>query len=313
MVDALLQAGIAIEDDEAVIIAFPEDHSVKAVRNRKLVIRKSDGAFLYGTTDLATLEYRMAEWSPREIVYVTDGRQQLHFTQVFEGWKAWRALRDLPTDSVELRHSWFGTLKLPEGSMSTRKGNVIRLVDLLDEAVTRSRAVIDAKSAELPEAERAAIAEAVGIGSVRYADLSQNPQSDVIFDWDRMLAHDGNTAVFLLYSAARCFSLLRRAEAEGVTVDLAAAAPTHEREKELLLALARFPEVVGIARASHRPNLLCDHLFETAQRLNRLYAAVRIFEKDDRVNTSALALVELSGRVFRSGLHILGIPVLERM
>ncbi len=313
VVDALLEAGIAIEDASAVIIAFPEDHPVKAVRNRKLVIRKSDGAFLYGTTDLATLEYRLSEWAPKEIVYVTDGRQQLHFTQVFEAWKSWRAERGLSTDATELRHSWFGTLKLPEGSMSTRVGNVIRLVDLLDESVTRSLAVVNEKSGALPEDERLAIAEAVGIGSVRYADLSQNPQSDVIFDWDRMLAHDGNTAVFLLYSAARCFSILRRAEEEGVQLDLAAAAPAHDREKELVLALARFPEVVTIARASHRPNLLCDHLFETAQRLNRFYAAVRVFERDGSVNASGLAIVALTAQVFRSGLGVLGIPVLERM
>jgi arginyl-tRNA synthetase len=313
VVDALLEAGIAIEDAGAVIIAFPEDHAVKAVRNRKLVIRKGDGAFLYGTTDLATLEYRLSEWAPREIVYVTDGRQQLHFTQVFEAWKSWRADRGLATESVALRHSWFGTLKLPHGSMSTRQGNVIRLVDLLDEAVTRARAVVDEKSSDFPESERAAIAEAMGIGSVRYADLSQNPQSDVIFDWDRMLSLDGNTAVFLLYSAARCFSILRRVEAEGVSVDLTAAAPSTNREKELVLALARFPEMVRIAQTSHRPNLLCDHLFETAQRLNRFYAAVRVFKKDGSVNTSALAIIALTARVLRSGLAILGIPVLERM
>jgi arginyl-tRNA synthetase len=313
VVDALLDAGIAIEDAGAVIIAFPEDHPVKAVRNRKLVIRKSDGAFLYGTTDLATLEHRLAEWAPREIVYVTDGRQQLHFTQVFEAWKAWRAQRGLSADSVALRHSWFGTLKLPHGSMSTRKGNVIRLVDLLDEAVSRARAVVDEKSPHLPDDERAAIAEAVGIGSVRYADLSQNPQSDVIFDWDRMLSLDGNTAVFLLYSAARCFSLLRKAHADADTLDLSVAAPEHPREKELVLALARFPEMVNIARQSHRPNLLCDHLFETAQRLNRFYAACRVIQKDGTVDPSRLALVALTARVLRSGLGILGIPVLERM
>ena len=313
VVDALLEAGLAVEDQGAVIIDFPEDHAVKAVRNRKLVIRKSDGAFLYGTTDLATLEHRLATWAPTEIVYVTDGRQQLHFTQVFEAWKSWRAHRKLDAEGTALRHSWFGTLMLPEGSMSTRQGNVIRLVDLLDEAVTRSRAVVDDKSSNIPEDERAAIAEAVGIGSVRYADLSQNPQSDVIFDWDRMLSHDGNTAVFLMYSAARCFSILRKAEAAGVTVDLEAIAPDHPREKELILALARFPEVVTIARASHRPNLLCDHLFETAQRLNRFYAACRVFEKDGTVNTSRLAIIALTAKVFRSGLGVLGIPVLERM
>lgn len=313
VVEALLEAGIAIEDAGAVIIAFPEDHPVKAVRNRKLVIRKSDGAFLYGTTDLATLEHRLAEWDPSEIVYVTDGRQQLHFTQVFEAWKTWREARGLPTDTVELRHSWFGTLKLPEGSMSTRQGNVIRLVDLLEEAVTRARAVVDDKSPDLPEAERAAVAEAVGIGSVRYADLSQNPQSDVIFDWDRMLSLDGNTAVFLMYSTARCLSLLRKAGVEEASCDVSAAAPAHPREKELVLALARFPEVVAIARASHRPNLLCDHLFETAQRLNRFYAACRVLTDDPQLQASRLALVALTARVLRSGLGVLGVPVLERM
>jgi len=313
VVDALLESGLAIEDSGAVIIAFPEDHAVKAVRNRKLVIRKSDGAFLYGTTDLATLEHRLAEWSPSEIVYVTDGRQQLHFTQVFEAWKSWRTHRDLDAQSAALRHSWFGTLKLSEGSMSTRQGNVIRLVDLLDEAVSRARAVVDAKSGELSEQERAAVAEAVGVGSVRYADLSQNPQSDVLFDWDRMLSLDGNTAVSLLYSNARCYSILRKAGVSLQAVDLSKARPEAKEEAELVLALARLPEVVGIALSSHRPNLLCDQLFDIAQKLNRFYFQCRVLVDDADVQASRMAIVALTARTLTRGLGILGIPMLERM
>ncbi len=313
VVEALLEANIAQEDNGAVIIAFPDDHENKAVRDRKLVIRKQDGAFLYGTTDLATLEYRLAEWQPAEVVYVTDGRQQLHFQQVFEAWRAFRSHRGLSAEATSLRHSWFGTLKLPEGAMGTRLGNVIRLVDLLDEAVRRAREVVDAKSPDLSEAERQAVAEAVGIGSVRYADLSQNPQSDVVFEWDRMLSLDGNTAVFLLYSTARCRSILRKSGGSFDNIALDAVQPQHERERELVMALARFPEVVGLALSTHRPNLLCDYLFETAQSTNRFYREVPVLNSSDEERTSRLALVDLTARVLARGLEILGVPVLERM
>lgn len=314
VVEGLLSAGIAEESDGAVVVRFAADHPVKAVRDKILVIRKQDGAFLYGTTDLATLEHRLSTWAPTGIVYVTDGRQQLHFQQVFAAWRPWRSARGLDPDAVALDHTWFGTLRLPEGHMGTRLGNVIRLVDLLDEAVRRARAVVDEKSPQLSETERAAIAEAVGVGAVRYADLSQNPQSDVVFEWDRMLSLDGNTAPFLMYSYARCRSLQRKGEVRPEDVDLSALAASHELEGALVRLLLRTPEVIAAARAGHRPNLLCDHLFETAQAFNRFYFELDVLKAETAaLKASRLALVEASARVLGRGMAVLGVPALERM
>ena len=314
VVQALLSTGIAEESDGAVVVRFAEDAPVKAVRGKTLVIRKQDGAFLYGTTDLATLEHRLATWAPEEIQYITDSRQQLHFQQVFAAWRAWRSARGLDPEAVHLGHTWFGTLRLPEGAMGTRTGNVIRLVDLLDEAVRRARAVVDDKSPDLPEPERAAIAEAVGIGAVRYADLSQNPQSDVAFEWDRMLSMEGNTAPFLMYSYARCRSLQRKGGLTPDQVDLGALVVGHELEAALLRHLVRLPEVAAAALASHRPNLLCDHLFETAQAYNRFYYELPVLQAETAASrASRLALVEATARVLARGLGLLGVPTLDRM
>ncbi|NOY26709.1 MAG: arginine--tRNA ligase [Oligoflexia bacterium] len=314
VVEALLAAGLAEKSDGAVVVRFPDDHPVKAVRGRTLVIEKSDGAYLYGTTDLATLEHRLATWSPVEIQYITDGRQQLHFQQVFAVWRSWRTWRKLDPNAVKLVHTWFGTLKLPEGAMSTRKGNVIRLVDLLDEAVRRARAVVDAKSPDLSAQQRAEIAEAVGVGAVCYADLAQNPQSDVVFDWDRMLAMEGNTAPFLMYSYARCRSLQRKGGPKAAAVPLSAAACPHQLERALVRTLVRLPEVVAAALASHRPNLLCDYLFECAQATNRFYFELSVLQADTaEQRQSRLALIELTAGVLERGLAILGVPSLPRM
>ncbi len=312
VVESLLGSGLAEESEGAVVVRFAEDAAEKSVRGRTLVIRKQDGAFLYGTTDLATIEHRLASWAPARAVYVTDGRQQLHFQQVFAAWKAWRQARGLDPQAIELVHTWFGTLKLPEGMMSTRKGNVIRLVELLDEAVRRARAVVDEKSPSLDEAERASIAEAVGLAAVRYSDLSQNPQSDVIFDWDRMLAMDGNTAPFLLYSYARCRALQRKGEVQQPGVQ--ALAVSHPLEAALVRQLLRLPDVVAAATEGHRPNLLCDYLFDTAQAFNRFYYEQKVLQAEsEALRASRLALVEASARVMGRGMELLGLRPLGRM
>jgi len=301
--------GIAMDSDGAVIIKWPEDAADKALADKVLVIQKQDGAFLYGTTDLATLEYRMDRWSPDRVVYVTDMRQQLHFRQVFTSWREWRAARQAPVPT--LVHTWFGLLKLPEGNMSTRKGNVIRLVDLLDEATRRARVVVDEKSGELPEAERAAIAEAVGVGAIRYADLSQNPQSSVTFEWDRILSLEGNTAPYLMYSCARGKSVLRKAEE---AVDMSTLALEHELERALAIALSRVPEVVAAAVGSSRANLLCEHLFETANAFNRFYHGLSVLKADTPARrASRLALVTAATEVLGRGMALLGIKALDRM
>lgn len=316
VVEQLLAAGIAVHSDGAIIVPFGEDDASGALRDTTLVIRKKDGAYLYGTTDLATLAHRERTWSPGVVIYVTDMRQQLHFKQVFATWTAWRAAQGLPLPgqpgAAALVHLWFGMLVLPEGAMSTRKGNVIRLVDLLDEAVRRAREVVDSKSPDLSDAARAAVAEAVGCGAVRYADLSQNPQTNVTFDWERMLSLDGNTAPFLLYSLARCRGLQRKGGVAQPSV--AGIVLGQPAERELALVIARTPEVVAAAADLCRPNLLCDHLYTLATTFNRFYAECPVLSApSDAERTARLALVEATATTLQRGLEALGLPILDRM
>ncbi|MBN1337135.1 MAG: arginine--tRNA ligase, partial [Deltaproteobacteria bacterium] len=302
LVDELKARGIAEDDQGAVVIRFDEADGKNLT---PMLIRKSDGAALYATTDLAGLRYRERTWAPDRVVYVTDTRQQLHFRQLFA------AARKAGLTGAELVHVAFGVLSLPEGSMSSRKGNVVRLMDLLDEAARRARVVVDDKSPHLDPAEREAIAEAVGVGAVRYADLSQNPQSDIVFEWDRMLSLDGNTAPFLLYALARCRSIQRKAGAPPGTVE--GLRIGHPLERALALALLRFPEAVASALASTRPNLLCDHLFGLAQAFNRFYYELPVLRAEPQERVSRLAMVEATARVLGRGLEIVGIRPLERM
>lgn len=298
IVAGLLADGVAEHSEGAVIVKFSEP----ALKDHPAIVQKRDGAANYATTDLACLRYRVRRWNPERIVYVTDMRQQLHFQQFFTIGRRWGI-------TAELQHSWFGMLVLPEGQMSTRKGNVIRLVDLFDEAVGRARKVVDQKSPELSEEERAAIAEAVGVGAVRYADLSQHPQTNVSFDWDRMLSLEGNTAPYLLYSHARAVSLLARA---GEAPSPAALSAGHPFERELVLALLRTPEAVHTALETYRPNLLADQLFDLSNKFNRFYHELPVLTGGD-ARASRLALVEASRRVLRFGMELLGLRVLDRM
>ena len=304
LVDELIERGIAETDDGAVVVRFVKADG-KGLGSTPMLIRKSDGASLYATTDLAALRYREQQWDPDHVVYVTDMRQQLHFRQVFAG------ARKAGLTDAELEHVWFGMLSLPEGAMATRKGNVIRLGRLLDEAAERARAVVDAKSPQLPEAERAAIAEAVGVSAVRYADLSQNPQSNVTFDWDRMLALEGNTAPFLMYSYARCCSVQRKAGLERGRVD--GIRLEEPAERELGLALLRYPEALITALAARRPNMLCEALFGLAGSFNRFWYQVPVLKAEAEQRASRLALVEATARVLGHGMGLVGVHRLERM
>lgn len=305
VVESLEAAGIATRSDGAIVVRFADDAAAGLAKS-VLVIRKQDGAFLYGTTDLATLAHRQATWNPQRIVYVTDTRQQLHFRQVFAAWQQWR-----PQSAANLVHIWFGMLKMGDDVIGSRKGNVIRLVDLLDEAVRRARVVVDSKSEQLTEGERAAIAEAVGVGAVRYADLSQNPQSDVTFDWDRMLSLEGNTAPFLMYSYARARSILGKAGSEVSVQGIRLVEP---QERELALMLARTPEAMLAALAHHRPNLLCEHLYSLAAAFNRFYRECPVLRADDaEVRESRLALVKATTGILGKGMGLLGVATLDRM
>ena len=315
VVESLLEHEIAKDSDGAVIIPFAKGMKPKMLSETALVIQKKDGAYLYGTTDLATCEHRLKTWEPDEVVYVTDLRQQLHFQQVFRAWSDWRARRGVDEEelaSPKLTHVWFGMLKLPEGAMSTRAGNVIRLVDLLDEAVQRAKAVVDEKSSFLSEEERAEIAEAVGVSSIRYADLSQNPQTDVTFEWNKILSLDGNTAPFLMYSFARAKSIQRKGGVPNPSVE--ALQITDGVERDLALLILQFPIQVQASMNSHRPNILCEYLYALASGFNRFYFSNPVLTASDPdVKAARLAMVEAMIRVMEKGFNILGIRALERM
>jgi arginyl-tRNA synthetase len=308
LVEELLARGVAVPSEGAVVVPFgPEDGPELAAA--PLLIRKRDGASLYGTTDLATIEHRLKAWSPAQIVYVTDTRQQLHFKQVFA------AARRIGWDA-DYRHCWFGMLRFGDGSIAATRGGGqnVNLVDVLDEAAARARAVVDERSAELPEREREAIAEAVGLGAVRYADLSQNPQTDIVFEWDKMLSLQGNTAPYLMYAHARCCSILRRA---GVAEDapMGDIALGHPLERALAMRLLVQGEVLLAAAATTRPNLLCDHLFQLAGDFARFYGECSVLHEDVpvEVRASRVALVRATRRAMKVGLELLGITALDRM
>jgi arginyl-tRNA synthetase len=306
LVDDLLARGLATVIDGAVQIPFPESAGPNLAQ-KPMIIRKSDGAALYGTTDLATAAYRRDVLGADRIVVITDLRQKLHFEQLFAACR----LAGIAS-GADLFHVPFGMLRLSGGAVaSTRKGNVVNLVDLLDAAVAHARAVVDEKSEHLPEAERAVIAERIGIAAIKYADLSQNPQSDVVFEWERMLSLEGNTAPYLMYAHARCRSLLARVEAAG-----GAPGPlmlTEPAERALALALGRTVEAAQEAMDHHRPSTLSDHLYAVANALSAFYRDCRVLGVDPDVQASRASLVAATANTLKVGLSLLGIEAIDRM
>jgi arginyl-tRNA synthetase len=303
LVDGLLAQGVAEVSEGAVIIPFDKSDG-KGLKDQPFLIRKKDGAALYGTTDLATVRFRLDTWAPKRVLYVTDTRQQLHFKQLFA------ATNKLGWNQAELVHVWFGLLSLPEGNMSSRSGNVIHLKALLDAAVDKAREIVDMKSAELPDEERALVAEAVGVSAVRYADLSQNPQANVVFDWDKMMAMEGNTAPFLMYGHARLRSIQRKEALQHIVTEHG---PVNDAERELTTLLLRFPSVVPAALEANRPSILAEYLFTVARAVNRFYSQSRIKGSVGVERAMRASLVAAASMTLSTGLGLLGIPALERM
>ena len=304
LVEELQGKGIAELSEGAMVVRFPGD---KQLADKPAIVRKRDGAANYTTTDLATLRYRMETWSPTDIVYVTDGRQQLHFQQLFNIFGRWQE-----SASAKLEHVWFGSILGPDGKpFKTRSGETVRLADLLDEAEERALAVVSGKNPDLPDTERREIARVVGLGALKYADLSNNRQSDYIFDWDKMLALQGNTAPYLQYAYTRVRSIFRKVDApDFAKVELQLKAP-----EELALAkhLMNFGQTLEMVAQDYRPNFLCNYLFELAGHFSRFYEACPVLKAEAAERDSRLALCELSARVLSSGLDALGIEVTEVM
>jgi len=319
LVEELLANGVARESDGAVGVfsdgtLAPKDDPFLISRDGNWedfpsLIRKSDGASLYATTDLATLEYRVQTWHPDEIVYVTDARQAGHFRQVFAAFRRW-----MPRETVRLSHVAFGTIlgedKTP---LKAREGQALRLQDLLDEAETRALEVVREKNPEVTEAQLQNIARVVGVNAVKYADLSQNRASDYVFSWDKMLALSGNSAVYLLYAYARVRTIFRRAEERGIPTAMSAPQLIEPSEIELAKMLLSFDEALSSALNGYRLNLLCDYLYSLAGAFSAFFRDCRVLDAPDDVRSSRLSLCDLTARTMRTGLELLGIQTLEQM
>ena len=305
VVDELIAQGIAEESDGAQVVFF-NDH--KSLKKHPAIVRKSDGAANYTTTDLATLEHRQDSWQPSEVIYVTDGRQQLHFQQLFELYNRWK-----PGHSMKLKHVWFGAILGEDGKpFKTRSGEIVRLSGLLDEAEQRAFDAVSEKNPDLPEEERHNIARVVGIGAIKYADLSGNRQSDYEFSWDNMLALVGNTAPYLLYAVTRIRSIFRKLGDESLTQPGSFALGQAE---ELTLAkhLLRFGLVLEQVIDECRPNYLCNYIYELAGCFASFYENCPVLQAEGDIRAQRLALCNLTGQVLKTGLETLGLETTARM
>jgi arginyl-tRNA synthetase len=293
---------------DGALMAFPPGFTGRDGRPVPLIVRKSDGGYTYDTTDLAAIRYRARELHADEILYVVGSPQRLHLQMIIAeareaGW--------LPPEARAV-HVSFGQILGPDGKLlRSRSGESIRLVELLEEAVERATAVV-AERSELTEAERAEVARAVGVGAVKYADLSIDRNKDYVFDWGRMLAMDGNTSVYLQYANARVRSVVRRAGGEvppGTPVLLETPA-----ERTLALKLAQLPTAVESATAHLQPHRLCTYLYETAVAFSDFYERCPILAAEtEALRRSRLVLAELTSRVMVTGLDLLGIEAPERL
>ncbi|MEI6080857.1 MAG: arginine--tRNA ligase [Verrucomicrobiota bacterium] len=304
LVDRLLAGGIAQVSEGAVCIFFPD---IPALEERPCLIRKSDGGFLYGTTDLATLEYREQRWKPDAVWYVTGAPQQLHFEQVFAAGRRMGITTDL-------RHIAFGSiLGQDRKMMKTRSGENVELGGLLHEAMERALAVVVEKNPDLPKAEQEEIARLIGLGAVKYADLMQHRLTDYVFSWEKMLSFQGNTAPYLQNAYVRIRSIFRKAEAEGISLESAPIVIADPAERALALQILKFGEVLHAVLDDQRPNLLCLYLYELANAFHSFYEACPILKSEDPVRSSRLALSGITAELLKSGLSLLGIGVPERM
>lgn len=315
VVETLKQTGLAVESDGAICV-FPEGFTNKDGDPLPFIIQKTDGAFLYATTDLAALRFRINELKADAIIYVTDARQAQHFQMLF----AVAKMAGWVNDTIQLEHVTFGTMLGEDNKpFKTRTGGTVKLKDLLDEAVQRATAVVEEKNPDLPAAQKAEIAKAVGIGAVKYADYSNNRNSDYIFSFDKMLAMEGNTAPYMQYAYARIKSIERKAAGKDVDVqteltDISNLTFTDEAEKDLAKMLIRYDQAIDTAARECRPNFLTAYLYDLAQTFSRFYNACPVLSADPQQRPLRLLLCDLTARTIEHGMNqLLGINVVEQM
>jgi arginyl-tRNA synthetase len=302
VVDRLLKSGIAEMSEGAVCVFFRD---VPELADKPCIIRKRDGGFNYATTDLATVDYRINDLKANAVWYVVGTPQVLHFKQIFE-----IARREGYT--ADFRHIPFGSI-LGENRklMKTRSGENVPLRELLEEACRRARKIVEEKNPDLNEADKIDIAQKIGIGAVKYADLSQYRMTDYVFSWDRMLSLQGNTAPYLQNAFVRIRSIFRKAGEPGPKIDKLTV--TDRSEINLAKRLCQFAEIVPQVLNDFRPNILANYVFELANSFHTFYEACPVLKSEEPVRSSRLALCDLSGRVLQRGLDLLGIKVPEKM
>ncbi len=315
VVDALEQSGLARESEGATCV-FPEGFSGKGGDPLPFIIRKSDGAFLYATTDLAAMKYRIDELDADRIIYVTDARQQLHFKMLF----ATAKLAGWIDDKIGLVHVTFGTMLGEDGKpFKTRSGENVKLAVLLEEAVEQAKKIVEEKNADLTDAQKQEIAKAVGIGAVKYADFSNNRTTDYVFSFDKMLAMEGNTAPYMQYAYARVRSIERKALKKDIDIAAELAgiknlSITEPAESDLAKHLIRYGEAIRLACADCRPNYLTAYLFDLAQKFSSFYNACPVLIAGKEKRPTRLLLCDLTARTMKHGLvELLGIETVEQM
>ena len=312
--DELTEVGLAEESEGALVVWHDEVKKFSRDNERPYPfnIRKSDGASNYASTDLATVLYRVREFKAEEIIYLTDARQQDHFQQLFLTTKKWFKAKGYPLP--EMSHVFWGTiLGADKKPFKTKSGESIKLQELLDEARSRAYEVVTAKNPDLPEDERRAIAESVGVGAMKYADLSSNRTQDYVFSWDRLLSFEGNTAPYLLYAIARINSIFRKVGLDP-EAPIEGASPA-ETEAELILArkLMGFVTALELTLNDLRPHFLCTYLYELAGAYSGFYNANKVMVDDEAVKARRLILCARTRTILKTGLELLGLKPLERM
>jgi len=295
---ALDEMGKPVTNNEKVLLIDLKKYGI----DTPLLIKKSDGTSLYATRDLATAKYRVKKWKPKKIIYAVGADQNLYFRQ-------WFQIFQLLGYKTELEHVSFGLIRMKEGKMSTRRGRTVLIKDIIYEAIKRAGKVIQAK--DISKYDKQKIARVVGVGAIIYADLSQNRRHDVVFDYDKMLALDGNSGPYLQYTYARAKSILRKAEVENVKI--VEKVKIMEKERNILRKLIKFDEIIKDSAKTYMPNYVASYLYALANEFNSFYQVIPVLKAEKNKKQLRLAIVASTAQVLKNGLKLLGIEVLEKM
>ena len=302
--------GLAVESEGATVV-FLDEFKNKEGEPMGVIIQKKDGGYLYTTTDIACAKYRYETLHADRVLYYIDSRQHQHLMQA---WTIVRKAGYVP-DSVPLEHHMFGMMLGKDGKpFKTRAGGTVKLADLLDEALARARRLVAEKNPEMPADELENLANVVGIGAVKYADLSKNRTTDYVFDWDNMLAFEGNTAPYMQYAYTRVLSVFRKAELEESAIINAEVTITEDREAQLAARLLQFEETLNVVARDGTPHVMCAYLYDLAGLFSGFYEHCPILSaENESVRNSRLKLALLTAKTLKLGLDTLGIETVERM